>query len=155
MKRRKPLRRGKSPSRRKGLRRKAPIRSKGLPKKGKRRRLRSVSRSKRRVPAVGTELTTFALKHGCSVADFRTDLCWGPLDPHHVRPRGMGRARGDWVTLPDGQIVGNVVGACRGHHEWCEAHPAESRPLLIPVAEVIGKWAIAKGIAPVLYERRR
>lgn len=50
--------------------------------------------------------------HGCPP-------CWGPIDPHHVLPRGRGG--------PD--ELSNLVALCRAHHDWVHAHPDLSKPL--------------------------
>lgn len=51
----------------------------------------------------------------CRLAD-RT--CWGPVDPHHIRPVGQGGERLD----PD-----NVLLLCRKHHSQAHDHPAWGR----------------------------
>ena len=176
MKRGKPLRRTGPLRRRKGIRR-VPEKPVGPPEGGgsgyshnpeaqngpngsetpSRSGKRRTKKGPRRTPAVGTELSTFAVRLGCQFRNRAPGYseCWGPIDPHHVRPRGMGRARGDWVKLLDERIVGNVVGMCRGHHDWCGEHPRESRELLEPVAERIGEMAIERGITPRLHDERR
>ena len=175
MKRRKPLSRGKPPKRGKGPTRKTPLQARQRPQKPRRepgpdgsdrvhpqkghgpyKRSYKKGRTRRRTPAVGTALSAFVVQYECQPAALWPLLppCWGRLEVHHVRARGMGRGRGDWVKLPDGQIVGNVVAACREHHEWCELHPAESRPVLLPVAQQLGEWAIEGGIVPVLHEQK-
>ena len=45
--------------------------------------------------------------------------CRGPLDVHHVIPRGLGGGKdhGAYATL------------CRGHHDWVETHREQAREL--------------------------
>lgn len=47
--------------------------------------------------------------------------CWGPLDPQHVIPRGV---RPD---MADDEA--NIIGCCRGHHDWIGDHPTKAREL--------------------------
>lgn len=59
---------------------------------------------------------------GCVAAALVPELgCWGPLDPQHVIPRGVRR---DLAAEP-----ANIIGCCRGHHEWIEANKARARKL--------------------------
>lgn len=46
--------------------------------------------------------------------------CSGPLDVHHVQPRGMGGRRGE---------AGPKVTLCRAAHDWVETHRAAAREL--------------------------
>lgn len=45
--------------------------------------------------------------------------CGGPLDVHHVIPRGMG----------GGKDYGQYATLCRNHHEWVEGHREAARAL--------------------------
>lgn len=59
---------------------------------------------------------------GCVAAALVPELrCWGPLDPQHVIPRGVRRD----LAADDR----NIIGCCRGHHEWIEANKARAREL--------------------------
>jgi 5-methylcytosine-specific restriction endonuclease McrA len=51
----------------------------------------------------------------CRLAD---PTCWGPIDPHHIRPTGNGGERLD----PD-----NVLLLCRKHHSQAHDNPAWGR----------------------------
>lgn len=45
-------------------------------------------------------------------------LCWGPLDPHHIRPTGQGGPRLEaW----------NIMLACRACHSWLHDNPASAK----------------------------
>jgi hypothetical protein len=48
------------------------------------------------------------------------EKCWGPIDPHHVRPVGRGGERLDPM---------NVILACRNCHSWLHDHPVEATAL--------------------------
>jgi hypothetical protein len=57
---------------------------------------------------------------GCVAAALGIDVvCWGPLDPHHVLPRGRGGADHE----------GNLITLCRAHHDWVHGFPDLSRAL--------------------------
>lgn len=43
--------------------------------------------------------------------------CWGPVDVHHVLPRGRGG-----TTVDE-----NLVCLCRAHHRWAHECPREAR----------------------------
>jgi hypothetical protein len=62
----------------------------------------------------------------------------------------MGGARGDWVRLPDGTVVGNVVGACYGCHRWTHGNIAASQGFMERIALENGEAAIEAGVDPVL-----
>lgn len=46
-------------------------------------------------------------------------MCWGPLDPHHIKPRGRGGT----------DELDNLATLCRLHHDWVHAHPRAARNL--------------------------
>ena len=46
--------------------------------------------------------------------------CWGPLDVHHIEPRGAGGRRGE---------AGPKVTLCRAAHDWVETHRAIAKTL--------------------------
>lgn len=59
---------------------------------------------------------------GCLAAPLVPEVrCWGKLDPQHVIPQGVRR---DLAADPE-----NIVGCCRGHHEWIGDHPEAARAL--------------------------
>lgn len=59
---------------------------------------------------------------GCLVAAMVPEVrCWGPLDPQHVIPRSIRRD-----LAADER---NIIGCCRGHHEWIEHQPEAARLL--------------------------
>lgn len=45
--------------------------------------------------------------------------CWGPVDVHHVLPRGRGG-----TSVPE-----NLICLCRNHHSWAHDHPVDARNL--------------------------
>lgn len=81
-----------------------------------------------------------ARDRGCVVEAMLPAIpCWGPLDPQHVIPRS---------TAPElAAEPANIIGCCRGHHEWLEAHPRHARRL--------GIHGHAGDDLAVLAERRR
>lgn len=48
------------------------------------------------------------------------ERCWGPLDVHHCRPRGMGGRRGP---------AGKKVTLCRAAHDWVETNRQLAREM--------------------------
>ena len=46
--------------------------------------------------------------------------CYGPLQAHHTRARGMGGTRGE---------TGELVTLCLAHHSYAESHRAEAKRL--------------------------
>lgn len=43
---------------------------------------------------------------------------------HHIFPRSYLRGQPqDWVMLPDGAVISNVIGLCFRHHEWVTGVP--------------------------------
>lgn len=88
--------------------------------------LRSRSRKPSRVAhfAAVADACRTALERdgGCLAAVLVPEVrCWGKLDPQHVIPQGVRR---DLAADPE-----NIVGCCRGHHEWIGDHPEAARAL--------------------------
>lgn len=48
------------------------------------------------------------------------ESCWGPLDVHHCRARGMGGRRGP---------AGKLVTLCRAAHDWVERNREQARSM--------------------------
>lgn len=59
----------------------------------------------------------FARDGGCVARWFMDRACWGPLDPHHVLPKGRGG--------PDEEA--NLLTVCRHHHDLIDLHPIEAK----------------------------
>lgn len=54
----------------------------------------------------------------CILKDVAPGKCWGPLDAHHIEPRGSGGSKAD--TSP-------LASLCRYHHGFTEEHREWSR----------------------------
>lgn len=114
--------------------RRAPLKRTGGPKRNPEANRAWQDRSRKSLPARSTkgaarqaEATAAGARAkardgGCVARALVPDVrCWGPLDPQHVIPRS---------TAPE--LVAdeaNIVGCCRGHHQWIESEPIKARKL--------------------------
>lgn len=71
----------------------------------------------RRAEWAEAKATHLAVEPGCRKPT--DEPCRGPLDVHHVIPRGLG----------GGKDYGVYATLCRAHHEWVEQHRAAAREL--------------------------
>ncbi len=61
----------------------------------------------------------FARDGGCTARGFMDKPCWGPLDPHHLLPKGRG-----------GQDeADNLATVCRAHHDLIDRYPLQAKAL--------------------------